>query len=346
MQEIHDNLNAKASRQSFWSVALFVFTFAMACSGLVVALWPEFGFSQMVSTTMVFAQLLAFPLATGAGLIVVGFIAFGLCWRRRSRLLAAVVSLTVALVGIALIVFPHGLPQSLPPSEGNFKRVLTVVTFNSGSMLTNAVFQELLDEVTTDVIVLPETTLMDAKRVAGTVGFDSVAFEPLETGFTRTYDGQIAPTTILINRTLGEAKQLHGPATSFGTVAIEFEDPSLPIILGIHSAPPLPGLMEQWRKDVSRVVEFAESSNKPIILAGDFNATLRHGKLAARAVLIDSQEHCSHWQTGTWPAQLPNFLRTPIDHILVSPSMKTRSCQSILLKKSDHLAYSTEVSVR
>lgn len=38
MQEIHDNLNAKASRQSFWSVALFVFTFAMACSGLVVAL--------------------------------------------------------------------------------------------------------------------------------------------------------------------------------------------------------------------------------------------------------------------------------------------------------------------
>lgn len=103
--------------------------------------------------------------------------------------------------------------------------------------------------------------------------------------------------------------------------------------------------MHAWKGDLERVIKFGESSTKPMIIAGDFNATLRHGALAARSRLTDAQELCSAWQMGTWNSQFPAILRTPIDHILITPGLQASSCQTAHIGESDHLALGAKIAI-
>lgn len=319
---------------------------ALACACLFVDLFPSNWIAQKVSTTFFFAQILAFPSLLGMVLLLCGIAAFIVC-KVKSRSALAFTSCAVwSLTALSFLILPNGLStSSRATSPEQAQRVLSVVTFNAAATLTPSGFRELISTYNPDVIVLPETSADDANRAIKAASYKGSVYSTPNAGFTSTYNGSIAPTSVVVSERLGPAKPTTGPATSFGTVAIEFERAGLPTIIGIHTAPPLPGLMKSWKEDLERVVEFGESYTKPILIAGDFNATLRHGALAFRSRLTDAQESCSSWQLGTWSSRLPEFLRTPIDHILMSPDLQALSCDTKRIGQSDHLALHAEIAV-
>ena len=315
---------------------------------LYMVIYPGSSLAKKVSTTIVFAQILAFPIILATGIVLVS-VALLILYQVKYRSSWAVASFAAwIVVALALFIFPHGLPSERAVSSDKQPRIaLSVVTFNTGSTLTPDGFQELIDSFSPDVIVLAETSAVEAQQALKATSYAGTIFETPNAGFTSTYNGSIAPTTVIVNKSLGAAKLTAGPANSFGTVAIEFEHPELPTIIGVHTAPPLPGLMHAWKADLERVVEFGESSKKPMIIAGDLNATLRHGALAERSRLIDAQEFCATlpWHMGTWHSQFPEFLQTPIDHVLITPELQAISCQTIRIGRSDHLALETKIAI-
>lgn len=328
--------------------AIHVTLIVLACVSLYTVAYPGSWLAQQVSTTVIFAQILAFPMILATG-ILFGSVALLVLHKMKCGGSLAMASCAVwIVVAIAYFICPHGLPtERTTSSDKQPQRVLSVVTFNTGSTLTPDGFQELIDSFSPDVIVLPETSAVEANLALQATSYAGTIFETPNAGFTSTYNGLIAPTTVVVNKSLGVAQLAAGPPTSFGTVAIEFEQPGLPTIIGMHTAPPLPGLMDAWKADLERVVEFGESSTKPMIIAGDFNATLRHGALAARSRLIDAQESCSAWpwHIGTWNSQFPAFLQTPIDHVLITPEFQASACQTMPIGRSDHLAFETKISI-
>lgn len=310
-------------------------------------LFPQLEFAQFFSVHFPFAQLAAFPAVIGAGVLFLSTLT------ATAHRLLGLTKLSLccctlwALVGAGLLFAPYGLPRQVD-SAGLFagqNRELTVVTFNTGSTLTASDFQLLTTSWNPDIIILPETAGYELRQVLQNGNFDGQLFETRDDGLPSSYSGGIAPTSVLVSNSLGPAQYTTGPVSSFGSVAVEFADPSLPTVVGVHAAPPLPGLMRKWREDLVRLSEFGHASERPLILAGDFNATLRHGALADRAQLIDSQEFCGAIPSGTWPAGAPQFLRTPIDHVFVSGGIKARSCQVLQIGRSDHLAYMTRVII-
>lgn len=313
---------------------------------LIVVSCPQLRVSTVLSTFFPFAHILAFPYVLGAILLMSTLVAAVICWRRRCHWLGWVHCAMWLAVSVSLLLIPYGVPKTVITSTALAQRSLTVVTFNTGSTLTSQDLEKLVTLSNPDIIVLPETSAYDARRAIETAYYQGHVFEPSNGGFSDIYEGQIAPTTVIINKKLGSVKTVPGPSTAFGTVALAFDDPVLPVIVGIHAAPPLPGLMRQWREDLDRVTQFGESSTKPMVIAGDFNATLRHSKLASRSRLIDSQEFCGWVQVGTWPAKIPRVLRSPIDHVLVTAPITATSCQTVPIGESDHLAYITTLNIK
>lgn len=315
-------------------------------TGLGVLL-PQLEFAQFFSVHFPVTHLAAFPAVVGVGILFLSVL-IAMSYRILRLTKLSLVSCAVwTVVGAGLLFAPYGLPRQVDSREFSSAqyRELTVVTFNSGSTLTAGDFQRLLTSWDPDIIVLPETAGYELQQVLQNATFDGQLFETRRDGLPSSYTGGIAPTSVLVNSRLGAAHYTVGPVSSFGTVSIEFADQHLPLVVGVHTAPPLPGLMQQWREDIARITEFGKGSERPLILAGDFNATLRHGALADRAQLIDSQEFCATIPSGTWPAGAPQFLQTPIDHVFVTRGMKAHSCQVQQLGSSDHLAYMTRVTI-
>ncbi|MFG2719824.1 endonuclease/exonuclease/phosphatase family protein [Streptomyces sp. NPDC048416] len=109
-----------------------------------------------------------------------------------------------------------------------------------------------------------------------------------------------------------------------------------------HPMPPLPGHDKTWRQELGRIGEFAASARgRPVILAGDFNATQDHALF--RSVLDGGALHDSARLTGqahawTWPADRTSPVRTQIDHVLVSGDFKATSARFLTLRGTDHRA--------
>lgn len=341
-------LRRDGSKGLFWRRAMLVCVIVLGCFTCIGGLFPQFSIIKSLSVYLPFAQLLAFPRAMGVVMILLGGLVSIVClWRRWSRL--ALVSCVVwTVAGVGFLFAPNGIPRQVGDQQQSavMQRNLTVVTFNTGSTLTASDFQQIIGAWDPDIIVLPETAGYELRKVMETLNYDGWLFETREDDLPDTYAGQISPTSVVLHKRLGAAHFIQGPVTSFGTVTIEFDDASLPVIVGLHTAPPLPGLMSQWRGDINRVIEFGNSTQKPLVIAGDFNATLRHGSLATRGRLIDSQEFCSITHAGTWPTGVPDFMRSPIDHIFVTQGMVACSCQVKQIGRSDHLAYKTQVAVQ
>lgn len=331
-----------------WTFGLNIIRSLVIIIGLLCltgTVFPHFIVNRFVTSYLPFAQIMAFPRILGVfALLCCTLLAF-LTRGKSFTILRSLQYVVWCLVGISLVFIPFGLPQLGVSPTSQAQRSLIIVTYNSGGTFAPADLNEILEEGTPDIIVLPETSAYDAKRAIESIGYGGEIFDTPHSGFTAAYSGQIAPTTIIVSQRLGHAHLSSAPATTFGTVAIEFTDDALPLLVGVHTAPPLPGLMEAWRGDLERLVAFGENATRSTILAGDFNATTRHSAMASRYHLLDSQESCRTKQVGTWPANVNEVLRTPIDHILVTSDLRTEGCQAFSVGRSDHLAYKTDVII-
>lgn len=326
---------------------------ALVTVGLVLAallvFLPEVPLSRWLSTRLLLAQALAFPTLTGGSLILLGAVGLVLSRAVQSLRRTGVVAAALALVvlGTGLAAFPAGPPWASGPfaATGNTGRTLRVTVFNSQDTLTAADVRELVDVADRDVLVLPEATPSRAvQAMAGTPYAEGIHETP-DAGFSEGRPWWAAPTVMAIHPRAGDYQDGTPTPSTFGALRLEpLPGAAAPVLAGVHTAPPLPRTMDAWRADLDRLGEIDRSvGNAPLILAGDLNATLRHGALTARTHLVDTAQQCADRGSGTWPAAAPAWTRPPIDHVLVSPNIQVLSCSTHLLGGSDHLAYSVEL---
>nr|VDG63928.1 endonuclease/exonuclease/phosphatase family [Streptococcus thermophilus] len=321
------------------STGKLVFSALFTAAGLllcVLAILPAAGISQWLSTRVVVAQAVSFPIAFGIGLAIIAAV-FG-----AFRFVVAPLVWSVAAACFIAAPVPPLLPGSLHAQEMSSAggasesfSTLRVVTYNSQNTLTAADVQDIVDCFDPHVVVLPEAS--NDKVVAA---FAGTSFA--ERVFTSDQNGGIAPTSLALHPDLGAAQPIDAPPTTWGSLA--FETAAGPTIVAVHTIPPLPSTMDQWRGDLGNIATWVDANpdNKAII-AGDFNATMRHGPMADLGPKQDSARMCSRYPDGTWPTSGIMGLRTHIDHVLV-PAAGVDGCATAHIGNGDHLAYFVEIS--
>lgn len=114
----------------------------------------------------------------------------------------------------------------------------------------------------------------------------------------------------------------------------------------VHPAPPTPRRVRQWRATLSSLAEWATRTPGPLIMAGDFNASIDHPgmrQLLARN-LRDAHEVAGEGRPRTWPngRSLPAFVH--LDHVLVR-GIGVDWVREVLIPGSDHDAILAELVI-
>lgn len=247
--------------------------------------------------------------------------------------------LPLITINIAIILCPPLSTFSNTTTRNNnnlFNDSLTVVSWNAQDTNSISNLFHIIEKYSPDLIMLPEfdeSIITDPSQLSP---YD--IYESQDDGFTSVYDGSIAPTTVLVNQRLGRIIRSSPYPVSFGSVSIkQFDRPGIQIV-GLHNAPPLPGLMGAWRTDLDQLKYFeSQLTDAPAIIAGDFNATPKHWPLGALNKLRDSYSACST-QAGTWPTGNPDWMKSQIDHILITDHFNVDSCAMEDIGTSDHSA--------
>ena len=311
---------------------------------LALAAAPGWAWTAAVSTWPLVAHAVAFPVAAGLALCLLGCLWLTLLvvvkkpscllttWKLQPALSAASALVLAAAGVVMLLPDPMSAPQELGGGATHIAgdaagRRLKVVSWNTHEEPVSAQLQQLIVLENPDVLVLPETV---------TEGQDWGEYQAFQ-----STNGRSTPTSVLVHRRLGSYREVDGPATAIGSVTLAPERAGLPTIVGVHPVPPLPGLMSEWRADVLRVVDWGEAQAGPLLIAGDFNATRHHGAMSQRHTLLAVPA------TGTWPQNVPALFGAPIDHVLVKArpdgAVAVPSSEVLSLNASDHRAIIAEV---
>jgi endonuclease/exonuclease/phosphatase (EEP) superfamily protein YafD len=329
----------------------------------VLAVFPSGAVTRWLSVQPGLAQVVAFPvpLAVVTALLAVGVLAWTYRTRRQRLGRTGLGMAMVLAVGAGVLLgglFPPR-PQ-VPVSAGS--RPVTVVTWNTADRLRDEDLVRLYADAAPDVLVLPETRPGPVEDIIE----HQSGLPALQVFSSRSLRAGIAPTTVLVSRDLGEYRALPPgivPEFSLGAVGLEpVSDPTLPLVWGLHPPPPIPGLMDDWRRELQLSTTLAgchqagggagpasrgsqEATHRGVIAAGDFNATLRHGSLAHRPHCADAMGAVGSRTAGTWPSSWPSWLGSPIDHVLVSGPLTPVSAEAFPIGTSDHRAVSTVIRV-
>jgi endonuclease/exonuclease/phosphatase (EEP) superfamily protein YafD len=343
------------------SITRKIFLVLAGLATLVFALFvfaPGFAPVRALSTYLPFAQVLSFPRVFAPVIAVFGLlvylIALVVAQVRRSgaarrgdprlpRRYAGLVIVGALLVSSAwAVAAPSGhLSHETQTPRPNNPQDVTVIAFNTLRNLDGATMQEMIGRFDPDILVMPETSQQDLElALRGTAFADYPHYSSPDLGGA-------TPTTVLISPRMGDWAQSDGPSTRFGSLTLQNSEPKMPKIIATHTSPPVPGHMDQWRADLKSLAAY-DGLDEPIIIAGDFNATMRHGFLADLKTLRDAAVECGAANEGTWPADVATSIAAPIDHVLVSPGIRVTGCELFATNISDHrgIAVSLKLPVR
>ena len=109
------------------------------------------------------------------------------------------------------------------------------------------------------------------------------------------------------------------------------------IVGAVHPTPPVPGRVRAWRMAQDEMTDWAAHVRGPIVVAGDFNASVDHPGMRQlmSTGLRDSHEVVGARRPVTWPIgrTLPPFVQ--IDHVLVR-GVDVESADDVHVPGSDH----------
>lgn len=309
---------------------------ALLASFLVVLLltWPQLFGAQR---TFGVAQLIAFraPLAIGWGLLAVAVAVVAvLLARRKDRrkpvlALGLVVVLSAGAVGNGAVLLARGWGTDGPLPAGD----LVVLAWNTqGSATSPGAIARVAAEVRADVVSLPETDEQAAGDVVRLLAERGIAM----TAHTARADGDYdwIPTSVLIAVRLGDyaldREAGSTPGLPSGVWKRVDGDDGAPVIVAAHPLPPLPSTMDAWKAGLEWVGGACSTSGPTVVVAGDFNATVDHlaGRGAAGHLIglcDDAAQQAGGAASGTWPANLPSWVSSPIDHVLHGSGWTARS---------------------
>ena len=330
---------------------LLVLSIFIHCFGSKTAL------NISLSTLFGFAHFYAFPILFGmAGacffLVIIAIVA----WRfaRGHKPSRWTVCLCAALL-IAFTAFAlFGGNAKRPAAAGHSGRACRFVAWNALDQFDRHSAKAIFLDFDADIAVLPEFGAYvkgeDVRqRVEDIFAEADIKADAYDVFTSRLFAGRIAPVTIIVKRDFAtyEPMEEDGVMTVFGTLYLHSATEGIPDIIGLHTSPPIPGIwtsMSLWKGDINLIADMA-SVHKSAIIAGDFNATMRHGPLNTITTHYDALETLSPFQRGTWPAKLPAVFRSSIDHILLPDACSVKSVETRKMDSSDHAAIFSELII-
>lgn len=308
--------------------------------------------NENLSTKPILAQFFAFPVLFGFVGAILSFALLVVFLYRKKRgklpslgafLLCVILTVTSSLLAIA---GSNGKQYEDTEYTGDTFRLVEWNTFDSFNGDSAMI---IFGEYDADIVILPEFGGYekgdDARQrisdIFTSVGIDHSLYDV----FTSPPNaGNIAPVTIIVKKAFASyTTKPENASTMFGTHYLSSTSESAIDIIGLHTAPPLPGMMKFWNRDLDFVADLAKK-NPNAIIVGDFNATLRHGELSSISTHSDAVEHLACFARGTWPLKLPTCFRASIDHVLLPESKYGISNIEIRnLSGSDHAAIFVEI---
>lgn len=244
--------------------------------------------------------------------------------------------LVLAVIGLALAVLPReiGGPEEVP--GGRSVRVLTINLYRGFADANQIATLARARDV--DLVVVQELT--------------PEAIEELDrAGFAAEYPHRVLQPAPLAT---GGGIFSRWPLRDLGSLVSEFHQPvaavdvpaSIPFqVVSVHPmAPSTPSRTGQWASEVA-ALPAASSAGLPLVLVGDFNATLDHEKLRT---LIDTgyrdaAEEVGNGLVSTWPSRLGWKLPVTIDHVLAERGISFGGYDVEHIKGTDHRAVFAEL---
>ena len=322
---------------------LITVLFAIATA---IVVWPQF---FQLEQTFPFAQIVAVRGLVLAAFLVIAVACLLLLFARPLRGFAASI-LTIALLGAvatgaigALRGFGTG---SLPDKTGASVRVLTWNT--AGEAVSAETIADAILTQQVDVVSLPETAESVGERIAVMLREQGHPMWVHHVQFGNVENGpQAWETTILVSPDLGDysviASSEDGSSntSSVPSAVIMPVNGSGPTIVAVHAVAPRVEAMTRWQSDLEWIADQCPKGD--FILAGDFNATLDHMANLGRGggdigYCRDAASRTGTGFTGTWPADYPELMGAPIDHVMASQNWDPTGSLVLDAAGSDHRA--------
>jgi hypothetical protein len=118
------------------------------------------------------------------------------------------------------------------------------------------------------------------------------------------------------------------------------------VLRGVHAFPPVPGRLRQWRTSFHELTRWVHRTRGPVVLAGDFNASVDHPGMRELLAggLRDAHEAAGAGRPPTWPhgRWVPAFVQ--LDHVLVR-GVDVDSADETRIPGTDHDAVIVDLVV-
>ncbi len=283
-----------------------------------------------------FAQLVPFRpwiLVAVLGLLVLLLVVL---WFRRGAWPFVAGVLAVLLAGTAMVL-PRTIADPLPTAGAP----LTVLAFNTYEGSADpAQLAELIAATRPDVVSLSESGQAYRSRIAPLV-------EPL--GYrlhTSTPPGRddVAGVTAVVSEELGDVQVQYGAEAPFPYVVVTGGGLGPLRFVAFHSVAPVPGSVPQWLTDLARLEQWC-GGPEPVVVAGDFNATLDHSALrSSMAGCRDAAAQRGAGLVPTWgPTPRTRAIGPQIDHVIATEGIAPETFSVHDIAGSDHRAVVTRL---
>ena len=314
---------------------------------IAYSFFPSSNLNIWLSTKPILAQIYAFPLATATTASLLSFLYFSLSFYKKKKQILFYSGIFL-LVSLTLLVFGTDKTASVTSNNTN---TLKLVTWNVANQLEAEHLKQIFSSFNTDIAIFPELDSnaqegQENQKIKILFQQAGLSIEDYDVFTSPPTDSGIAPVTVIIKKSYGfytKAETFH--TTRFGTIVLHSRKQNLPDIIALHTAPPLPGLMEIWKQDLNIIHNQLASKYPKAIIAGDFNATMRHGALAKISSHRDALNVLPPFERGTWNSQSPKLFNATIDHILLPKNhYYVKDLDIVSFQNSDHRCIFTEIT--
>lgn len=306
---------------------------------IAYSFFPSSNLNIWLSTKPILAQIYAFPLATATTASLLSFLYFSLSFYKKKKQILFYSGIFL-LVSLTLLVFGTDKTASVTSNNTN---TLKLVTWNVANQLEAEHLKQIFSSFNTDIAIFPELDSnaqegQENQKIKILFQQAGLSIEDYDVFTSPPTDSGIAPVTVIIKKSYGfytKAETFH--TTRFGTIVLHSRKQNLPDIIALHTAPPLPGLMEVWKQDLHIIHNQLASKYPKAIIAGDFNATMRHGALAKISSHRDALNVLPPFERGTWNSQSPKLFNATVDHILLPKNhYYVKDLDIVSFQNSDH----------
>jgi endonuclease/exonuclease/phosphatase (EEP) superfamily protein YafD len=288
-----------------------------------------------------FPEMLAFrPVGAVCLLLVaVGIVAARPGWWPSAAALASIALAALVFVLFSRVV-PLGSARALSPAPG--QPTLSVLSFNVFD--GQADVQSLGHAITVerpDLVVLPESGERYRQLLLTSIG--GLGYHSWTNG--RPQEPDVDGVVVLAAPSMGALHtQVLNKQAKFAWIELTGGRLGAVRLVAVHTAAPVSGSVAAWRADLAALATWCQHTTTPVVLAGDFNATLDHRELRSLGC-TDVAAALGRGLTGTWPTSLPAWLGVQIDHVLVGGGITPSSARVLDLPGSDHRAVLASVTL-